>query len=408
LTCRINITGQVLTPGGLPLRNVTVGLSGGASTQTAVTDSSGSYRFQVQPGSYVLTPSRSNDQYKTNGVTSFDLALIQAHILQRPLLNAAYKVIAGDANNSAGVTTADILTLRRFLLGTDTTLPGNRIWAFVDGDQTFSAITNPFPFNSTKTLTNQTTDISHTFRGIKIGDVNYDRNPLLDQAPSGDTLRLFGDWTDTEDGYATLRVKSRAVNGILGWQSTLRWDAKQLQLRSVQRSMTNLGIGERWKDDGYLTLSWIDPMAEGLNLTEGVEWMELRFRKTSQLNRVGLNISEEKLVTEAFNKHYQSMGVKLESVELLGSAWNGQLRVYPNPAGRYLNVEWRAETSGSVLIRVLDAAGRKLQEQRNQAKAGVNRQIVTLKGDAGTSGMIIQVVDGDKVQSISVIRQNLP
>jgi hypothetical protein len=60
------------------------------------------------------------------------------------------------------------------------------------------------------------------------------------------------------------------------------------------------------------------------------------------------------------------------------------------------------------LIRVLDAAGRKLQEQRHQAKAGVNRQIVTLKGDAGTSGIIIQVVDGDKVQSISVIRQNLP
>jgi hypothetical protein len=82
--------------------------------------------------------------------------------------------------------------------------------------------------------------------------------------------------------------------------------------------------------------------------------------------------------------------------------------VYPNPAGRYVNVEWRAETSGSVLIRGLDAAGRKLQEQRNQAKTGVNRQIVTLKGDAGTSGMIIQVVDGDKVQSVSVIRQNLP
>jgi hypothetical protein len=172
--------------------------------------------------------------------------------------------------------------------------------------------------------------------------------------------------------------------------------------------MTNLGIGERWKDDGYLTLSWIDPMAEGLNLTEGVEWMELRFRKTSQLNRVGLNISEEKLVTEAFNKHYQSMGVKIEAAELQGSAFNGQLRVYPNPAGRYVNVEWRAETSGSVLIRVLDAAGRKLQEQRHQAKAGLNRQIVTLKGSAGTSGMIIQVVDGDKVQSVNIIRQNLP
>jgi hypothetical protein len=267
----------------------------------------------------------------------------------------------------------------------------------VDGDQTFANPLAPFPFSATKTLTNQSTDITHTFRGIKIGDVNYDRNPLLDQAPSGDTLRLFGEWTDTEDGYATLRVKSHAVAGLMGWQSTLRWDQKQLQLQSVQGRMTNLGIGERWKDEGYLALSWNDPMAEGLNLSEGVEWMELRFRKTFQLNRVGLNISEEKLVTEAFNKHYQSMGVKMERAELRGISLGGQLRVYPNPASSLMNVEWRMEKAGAATIRLLDAQGRVVHVQRGEFGSGIQRLVIRKEPGWSVSGTWLVQVECDGV-----------
>jgi hypothetical protein len=236
VTCDFVITGKVLTPMNHGVRNVTVTLTGGTSPLSATTDSSGSYSFKVQAGTYTLTPAKTYEQQKVNGISTLDIALIQAHILQRTPLNAAYKVIAADVNNSSSITTADILSLRRVILGTDTTMPNNRIWAFVDGDQTFATISNPFPFSATKTMTNQWMDLTHTFRGIKIGDVNYDRNPLLDQAPSGDTLRLFGEWIQAEDGFATLRVKSHAVNGLLGWQSTLRWDADQF-LCKVRRGV---------------------------------------------------------------------------------------------------------------------------------------------------------------------------
>jgi hypothetical protein len=404
VTCEFTITGKVLTPLNHGVRNVTVTLTGGTSPLTATTDSSGNYSFKILPGTYTLSPVKTYEKNKTNGISTLDVALIQAHILQRTPFNAAYKVIAGDVNNSSGVTTGDILFLRKLILGTDTTLPDNRIWAFVDGDQTFANPLVPFPFSSTKTLTNQSTDITHTFRGIKMGDVNYDRNPLLDQAPSGDTLRLFGEWTDTEDGYATLRVKSRAVNGLMGWQSTLRWDAKQLQLQSVQGRMTNLGIGERWKDEGFITLSWNDPMAEGLNITEGVEWMELRFRKTDRLQRAGLGITEEKLYTEAFNKYYQSMGVKLEPVELRGSMWNGMLRVYPNPATTMMNVEWKMEKAGAATVRLLDAQGRVVHVQRGDYGAGVQR--VSIRRSLGWSvagTWMVQVECDGTVRNVPVL-----
>jgi hypothetical protein len=397
VTCDFVITGKVLTPMNHGVRNVTVTLTGGTSPLSATTDSSGSYSFKVQAGTYTLTPAKTYEQQKVNGISTLDIALIQAHILQRTPLNAAYKVIAADVNNSSSITTADILSLRRVILGTDTTMPNNRIWAFVDGDQTFATISNPFPFSTTKTLTNQWMDLTHTFRGIKIGDVNYDRNPLLDQAPSGDTLRLFGEWMQAEDGFATLRVKSHAVNGLLGWQSTLRWDADQLSLQSAQGRMSSLGIGDRWKDNGYLTLSWNDPMAEGLNVTEGVEWLELKFKKNPQLKRSGLSISEEKLSTEAFNKHYQSMGVKMEPVELRGSAWNGMLRVYPNPATTQMNVEWKMEKAGSATVRLLDAQGRVVHVQRGEFGAGVQRTVIRRASGWSVSGTWMVQVECDGV-----------
>jgi hypothetical protein len=404
ITCDFTISGKILTPADKGVKNVTVTLSGGSSPLTAVTDSAGNYSFKILPGTYTLTPAKSYEQYKTNGISTIDLVYIQAHILQRSPFTSAYKLFASDANNSSSLTTADILSIRRLILGTDTTLPDNRIWAFVDGGQTFANPVSPFPFSSTKTFTNQSTDVSHTFRGIKIGDVNYDRNPLLDQAPSGDTLRLFGEWIDTEDGYVSLKVKSRVVSGLLGWQSTLRWDAKQLQLQSVTGLVNNLGIGERWKDDGYLTLSWNDPRAEGLSFTEGSTWMELRFRKTSALQRAGIGMTEEKLGTEAFNGNYQSMGVKMEPVELRGNIWNGMLRVYPNPAAQYMNVEWKMARAGSATVRLLDAQGRVMHVQRGEYGAGVQRVTIKRSGAWSVAGTwMLQVeVDGE-VRNVPVV-----
>jgi Concanavalin A-like lectin/glucanases superfamily/Carboxypeptidase regulatory-like domain/Cohesin domain len=404
ITCEFTISGQVLTPADKAVKNVTVTLSGGSSTISAVTDSAGRYSFKILPGTYTLTPAKANEQYKTNGISTIDLVYLQAHILQRTPFSSAYKMIASDGNNSSSVTTADILSIRRLILGTDTTLPNNRLWAFVDGDQTFANVNNAFPFSSTKTLTNQSTDISHTFRGIKIGDINYDRNPLLDQAPSGDTIRLFGEWTDTEDGYATLRVKSRAVNGLLGWQSTLRWDATQLQLQTVNGLVSNLGIGERWKDEGYLTLSWNDPRAEGLNFTEGVSWMELRFKKSSNLKQASLSLTEEKLGTEAFNGNYQSMGLKLEPVMLRGNPWEGQLRIYPNPANRIMNVEWKMEKAGAATVRLLDAQGRVVHIHRGDYGAGVQRVSIRRSSGWSVAGTwMVQVECDGAVRNVPVL-----
>jgi hypothetical protein len=402
--CEFTITGKVVTPLDHGVRNVNVSLTGGNSPLTATTDTGGNYSFKVLPGTYTLTPVKTYEQNKTNGVSTIDIALIQAHILQRTPFNAAYKLIAADANNSSTVTTADILFLRRLILGTDTTLPNNRIWAFVDGDQTFATPANAFPFNATKTLTNHSTDITHRFRGIKIGDVNYDRNPQLDEGPSKDTLRLYYTWTEADNGEVLLSLRSRAFDGLMGWQGTLGWDARKLELVGATSMMSNLGLGERWKSEGRLTLSWNDPRAEGLSLTEGVEWLQLRFRKTDRLDRTALGLSEEKLMTEAFNRSYQRVTLRMQSAEIRGNMWEGSLRVYPNPASRQVNVEWRSQQRGEVTIRLMDATGRTVYVHRGMYEAGVQKHVIVRDGSmVGSGTWLVQVeVDGE-VRNRSVV-----
>jgi hypothetical protein len=404
IICEFTLTGKVLTPVDRGIRNVTVTMTGGSSPLTATTDTVGNYSFKVLPGTYTITPVKTNEQNKTNGVSTIDLALIQAHILQRTPFNAAYKLIASDANNSQSVTTADILFLRRLILGTDTTLPNNRIWAFVDGEQTFATPSAAFPFNSTKTLTNQSTDVAHTFRAIKIGDVNYDRNPQLDEGPAGDTLRLFYTWTDTDNGEVLLNLRSRSFEGLMGWQGTLHWDARKLELLGVTPMMSNLGTGDRWKGEGSLTLSWNDPRSEGLSLTDGVEWLQLRFRKTDRLDRTALGLTQERLMTEAFNKSYQRVELRMQAAEIRGNAWEGSMRVYPNPAQRVVNVEWKSANRGEATIRLMDATGRTVYVHRGIYEAGVQKHVIRRDGSMASGGTwLVQVEMDGEIRNRSVV-----
>ena len=62
---------------------------------------------------YRIVPYKNDDPL--NGVSTFDLVLINKHILGVELLNSPYKMIAADANKSNYISTFDIVELRKLL-----------------------------------------------------------------------------------------------------------------------------------------------------------------------------------------------------------------------------------------------------------------------------------------------------
>lgn len=118
----LNICGNLTTPtiAGLVtgeedeiLEGAMVEVNGGSWSQ--MTGGDGQFTFNLPSGGdYSIAPVL--DEGAANGVTTYDMVLIQRHILGVGPLPSPYKIIAADANKSGTVTTLDLVAIRKVIL----------------------------------------------------------------------------------------------------------------------------------------------------------------------------------------------------------------------------------------------------------------------------------------------------
>ncbi len=127
----------------------------------------------------LITPRKTAEPL--NGVTTLDLALISKHILGLETLDSPYKLIAADANRDGKISTADVVLLRRLIIGLDETFPDGASWRFVPKDYVFPDVADPFQpsFPEAIQVLRTRTFIAHEhlFIGVKLGDVNHSADP---------------------------------------------------------------------------------------------------------------------------------------------------------------------------------------------------------------------------------------
>ena len=181
ITPSYTIQGDIVYPNSIPIPNTTINLTGSNTDSAVVT---GIYSFnELSGGNYTLRAKKNNDVNKANGVTSLDLVLVQSHILAKSMLNSPYKIIAADVNGDGKVSAIDLVYIKRLILGLDTVYPVKTLWKFVDSNYIFPDPTNPFPFMDSISVNNLSAPIvKQTFIGIKLGDVNWDWNPLVSRS----------------------------------------------------------------------------------------------------------------------------------------------------------------------------------------------------------------------------------
>lgn len=172
------ISGKIETSWGVPMPDVRVNLSGGA-TRTTLTDGGGNFTFDSLPVglNYTLTPAK--DTNDLNGLSSFDLLNITKHILGIDTLDSPWKIIASDANLSNTVSSFDVLEFRKTLLGLyPDGFPAAPAWRFFPANAQFTTPAAPFPAPDTyltvSNLAANKTDVK--FYGIKLGDTNNSAN----------------------------------------------------------------------------------------------------------------------------------------------------------------------------------------------------------------------------------------
>jgi len=116
----------------------------------------------------------------TNGVTASDLVVIQKHLLGIGPLPETADLFASDANLNQSISAADLLFIKRLLLGYENEFADGETWEFFHADLNLGPAGSQPPVLNRSPVSFQMMvegEISTDFKGIKRADVNHSATP---------------------------------------------------------------------------------------------------------------------------------------------------------------------------------------------------------------------------------------
>ncbi|MBK9338672.1 MAG: HYR domain-containing protein [Lewinellaceae bacterium] len=388
----VNISVQVSTGSGQPPVNL-----------VANSDQDGYFLLPnalPSASSATIAPVKDNDPL--NGVSTFDLVLINKHILGQQPLSSPYKMIAADANNSRSITTLDILELRKLILGIYTDLPNNTSWRFVDKNYVFPNTLNPFQgiFPETKEIVDpQTHQMYEDFMAVKTGDVNSNAvtNSLLLTHDRTVGALLFDVEEQQVRSGDEFTVELRPAESIAGYQFTLFHPG--LQVVDVRpgggMNADNFGI---FPNEQALTASFFtNGVAGGFAVT---------FRAVSS-GSLSQMLSVSSRITKAEAYRSDAVNPAGTAAELLDVALrfntDGAATVagvgfelyqnQPNPWTNRTRVGFHLPESAEATLTVYDEAGRVLYTHSGAFSRGYNSVSIENTALSNASGLLFYRLD---------------
>src|SRR6056297_3301406 len=141
------------------------------------TNENGEFLFSAaEEQSYTLSARKNDDPL--NGVNTFDILLMQRHILGLDPISDTYAIIAANVNDDARISGGDIVELRRVILGIESEFPNNDSWRFVDASETLEPAQLPRQYKEQISIYDLESDVAdQDFVAVKIGDIDGSAAP---------------------------------------------------------------------------------------------------------------------------------------------------------------------------------------------------------------------------------------
>ena len=152
-------------------------------------------------------------------------------------------MLAADVNNSGNITTLDLISLRRVVLGVEQEFPNNTSWRFLDENFDF-----PYPDNPWRTLIPEAVSINNLnaieagnvdFVGYKVGDVNNTastQHQAVQRVEPRDQSRvklILEEQEVPKNGIISVPVVLQTEEALQGFQFSLQWSPEQLELLDI-------------------------------------------------------------------------------------------------------------------------------------------------------------------------------
>ncbi|MFK7773366.1 MAG: PKD domain-containing protein [Saprospiraceae bacterium] len=357
------------------------------------TNSTGTYEFLdlTQGEDYTITPFKNDAP--ANGLTALDLAIIQQHILGTNFLSSPYKIIASDANNSGTITALDLVAIQNVIIGNATSFPNNTSWRFVPEDYIFPDPMNPFSpgFPEEITIYSLGADsLDENFIAIKIGDVNLNATPSLNNDPTKDLIFLIDYQEVADDEYLVVdfRIKDQDQFGedresLLAWQMDIAFDPTQLVFERIEKArlpnFNENNIGVRFLENGILPIVWVNPkgQSEEVIFSKNKPLFSLKFKvKNPWKSKENLfKIKKDRIPNSAVKDGLSSnVNILLENsktIEVEHEKWVA-ISNYPNPFNEFTTIEFNLAESEKVTFLIFDVKGQLVYQIEEIFEKGEN------------------------------------
>ncbi len=385
------VAGTITTTSDYQLPAVSVELQGEAN-KVAKTDSEGDYEFNnvAQNGNYVVSPTFNNNVL--NGVTTWDLTLIQQYILGMNDIVDPYLILAADINNDRRITVLDLVALRKTILGLNTTFPNNESWRFIEKGYEFDGVGSDIlneDIPSSYSITNLESELNNlNFYGVKVGDMNntVDIPGLQGADTRGEAVAAAIQNVDFEAGdIVEVPVKANNLQNVLALQYSMKYNAAVLDFLSIKSGVLEVG-NENYASvkRGLITMSWNDVNAHNVDENETLFTLVFHSNQAGMLSEAldfNNEVTESLVVDNNVEKDFtvEFRGVSTDQYALYQNV--------PNPVNgtTVIGLTLAEDLHGTMSF--YDITGKLLMSVEKQFHQGYN-EITIEKNQLGISGVV--------------------
>jgi hypothetical protein len=361
-----------------------------------MTQSEGIYTFDEVNyyGSYSVEPHKNDDA--NNGVSTLDLVMVQRHILGLEELDSPYKLIAADVNGNDAVTSADLLLLRKVILGINTSFNDNTSWRFIPTAFEIEDPTDPFDFPEKVEfgeLYVSNTDIN--FTAIKTGDINGNASTNLQDENSSEVRSAakslsVSDMSFINGEQVSVAVNANEVSSLIGMQFTIEYDASTLQFAGISNAKLSMDAYNVKDENGSLSISW--NATSGIELSSDDELFILEFvtLKDGQLSDV-VEMNSDNVQAEFYDEalNIYDLSLEIENRSSLSAVSSYVLHQNsPNPFKGMTSIGFDMKESGFATLAIFDITGKELYNVTNEFKEGYNEMTIDVTSLNTTSGFL--------------------
>ncbi|MGE5355852.1 MAG: T9SS type A sorting domain-containing protein [Deltaproteobacteria bacterium] len=361
--------------------------------KTTVTDEAGNYDLDKLGAynKYEIAPDKNDNPM--DGLTTLDLVLIQKHILGIKRFDNPFKYIAADANNSNSITAADLLELRKLILGIDNQLKTNESWKFLRSDTKFEDPNYPWEYEI-KYITDSLyfgVD-SLDFIAVKIGDLNRSAtvyNPAAGLNFRNTPVKSFvtNNTVFANNELVPVAIKLDDSETVTGFQYTLEFDPSVLKFAGIEDKRISMGSSNYnvlKADEGIITFSWNEGKGIKVNPDDVLFSIVFKTLQGGELKEV-INITSGITKAEIYDEDMNLSNLKLrfegDDNELMEVKQN-----IPNPFSQTTELSFYLPQDDDVSIRVFNTTGKTYINTQGHYSKGQNT-ITISKTDLDDSGI---------------------